>query len=337
MALKKHFAILERNLKTMTRRLLMGLGVLVSAVLAACTPPAGEPDLPVEDTSSDSAGMPVPPADGSGAMGEGTVYIDEVDVLILESFPMGATALVRGSFADGCTTLDRIETTRPDETTFEIVFHAVRPLDAACTLALVPFEESVSLDLVGLSTGTYTVKAGEAETTFELTVGSSAPHENLAPGCVTLNGYGLLLNPEDGYCVSFPAEINPQTEVPGVSRFDGELVSRGAPPNRASLVLELIGPAKGQDARAFAEVELPEARWGPYSSALIDGEEAVLIEKAPGQAFRLVAFVVHNDRAYRITLDPSPSDPDADPAVIESAEALWRGVAEGLTWLPVEG
>jgi inhibitor of cysteine peptidase len=66
--------------------------------------------------------------------------------------------------------LDEITVEREGQD-FILTVHTRRPAgDIACTMALVPFEETVSLDVEGLEAGTYTIIAQEQEATFTLEV-----------------------------------------------------------------------------------------------------------------------------------------------------------------------
>ncbi|MEN6408918.1 MAG: hypothetical protein ABFD44_04300 [Anaerolineaceae bacterium] len=103
------------------------------------------------------------PSDTSGE----SALVENIEFLTLESFPVQITAVVSGSLPDGCTTIDRTEAIRADNT-FTIHLYTTRPADAVCTEALVPFKESVSLDVYGLPAGEYTVRAGDVTGTFRL-------------------------------------------------------------------------------------------------------------------------------------------------------------------------
>ncbi|NLF14167.1 MAG: hypothetical protein GX597_20480 [Anaerolineaceae bacterium] len=95
--------------------------------------------------------------------------MESIDVLIMESFPVQVNAVVRGTLGDGCTTLDPVTTTR-EGNTFRIRLTTQRPAEAVCTLALEAFEEVVSLDVLGLPAGVYTVDANGVTETFALAI-----------------------------------------------------------------------------------------------------------------------------------------------------------------------
>lgn len=110
---------------------------------------------------------PLPPKDGDAGQ-ETPVFVDEVILSIMESFPIQVSATVRGNLANGCVVLDEIKTPRDNDTfTLEFETHSE---GEACTQALVPFKETVDLDVAGLPAGTYTVVAGDVSETFTLDV-----------------------------------------------------------------------------------------------------------------------------------------------------------------------
>ena len=143
----------------------MFLMLLMSvAVLSACqsTPTSTpNPDTPV---SSDDPINTAPVSDFAGY--QQNVYVDKMEVLILESFPMQVAVTVIGNLPDGCTSIIGNKSNRVDENTFEIFIYTDRPEEASCTMALVPFEETIMLDVVGLPAGEYIVTGFGSESSF---------------------------------------------------------------------------------------------------------------------------------------------------------------------------
>ncbi|HSV85895.1 MAG TPA: hypothetical protein VLH85_04930 [Levilinea sp.] len=163
------------------RLLILILALIVMAV-TACAPaaaPAQEPDEPEEPVTypeieqpdeleePDEPELPIT-GPGRGERGQ-TVYLDEIDVLILESFPVQVNVVLRGNLPDGCTSLDEVEAVR-EENTFRLTIWTLRDPDAMCTMALVPFEKNVKLDVYGLPAGEYTVVAADRTATFKLDI-----------------------------------------------------------------------------------------------------------------------------------------------------------------------
>lgn len=96
-----------------------------------------------------------------------TATVESLDVQIMESFPVQVDAILTGYLPDGCTEIYEINAPRDDQT-FTIQVVTRRPVDLACTMAIVPFEETISLDVEGLPAGEYTVEYGEMSQTFTL-------------------------------------------------------------------------------------------------------------------------------------------------------------------------
>ena len=99
----------------------------------------------------------------------GTAQVDSIDLLMLESFPVQITALVRGNLPDGCTTIDQIAQERQGNT-FKVTITTRRPAGKMCTEALAPFEETIALAVNGLPAGTYTVEVNGTTRSFTLDV-----------------------------------------------------------------------------------------------------------------------------------------------------------------------
>ena len=145
-------------------RILFTLMILAGLLLSACQPGV-EPKEPTELPSGDEYEY------GQNAI------VDSLQVILLESFPLQAQAVVLGNLPDGCTELYEI-TVEQQENEFVLTLVTRRPTgDIACTEALVPFEETVDLDIRGLEAGTYTVIAQDQQVTFTLDVDNVMPEE----------------------------------------------------------------------------------------------------------------------------------------------------------------
>jgi len=134
--------------------------LLLSVVVAGCGGPADASEKPLPDKSD--------PSD--------LARVDEIQLQIMESFPVQVAVIASGNLSDGCTEIDEINQTFDDETnTFSVKITTDRPADAMCTQALVPFEERISLEVQGLPAGTYTVDVNGVTDTFTLDVDNVIP------------------------------------------------------------------------------------------------------------------------------------------------------------------
>lgn len=140
--------------------------------------PTVDPDSPV---SSDDTPAPTEESDSSnGNTVTGEAVVESIDVLTLESFPVQIHAVVRGTVGDGCTELGMISTRQEDDTFF-ITIPTTRDADAVCDSIAKTFEETIPLDVVGLSAGTYTVEANGVSSTFTLAMDNGSVVETIEP------------------------------------------------------------------------------------------------------------------------------------------------------------
>jgi hypothetical protein len=117
--------------------------------------------------------------------------VEELQVSVLETFPVQVQATIRGNLPDGCTTIRGVKSERQGST-FVILLDAFRDPVALCTQALVPFEETIKLDVEQLAADTYHVIAGELQATFTLVA------DNIPPPAVDLSGAALQLDRDMG-------------------------------------------------------------------------------------------------------------------------------------------
>ena len=138
--------------------------------------------------------------------------VDEVTIQILESFPVQVEVLIRGSLPDACTEIDQVsQRFDANDNTFRVQVTMVRTTDDPCAQVLVPFEQTVALDVYGLSADTYIVDVNKVRETFTLQV-DNAPSEvglpNPASTYCEEQGYRVEIRTDDqgnqyGVCV-FP-------------------------------------------------------------------------------------------------------------------------------------
>ena len=94
--------------------------------------------------------------------------VEEMNVNVMESYPVQISVVLEGYLPDGCTEIDQITSTR-DEFTFTVEIVTRRPAgDVMCTQQIVPFEETINLDVEDLEEGLYTVQYGELSESFRI-------------------------------------------------------------------------------------------------------------------------------------------------------------------------
>ncbi|MDY7042259.1 MAG: hypothetical protein SVX38_15490, partial [Chloroflexota bacterium] len=164
----------EKMFSTKNHRFLTAIIALLVVSAAGCTS-IGEPiSTPQSPQALPTDTPPMVKDDKDVIFGE--AQVENIEILILESFPVQINVGATGNLPDGCTTIDQI-VQRREGNDFLVTITTVRPADAMCTEALVPFEEVISLDVYGLPAGTYTVDVNGVTDTFSLDV-DNVPQES---------------------------------------------------------------------------------------------------------------------------------------------------------------
>ena len=117
---------------------------------------------------------PGPTPSPEGPLIRGLAAVDSVQLLIRESFPVQVSVRILGNLPDGCTRLDRVTQERQGNT-ITVTVSTARPEDLLCTEALVPFDKTVDLDVLGLKAGDYTVTVNGVSAAFTLSADNVLP------------------------------------------------------------------------------------------------------------------------------------------------------------------
>ena len=299
--------------------------------------------------ASGCALVPVGSQTGNGQDGDvvtGMANVESVELLIMESFPVQVNAVVRGTLPDGCTMLDGPSVTR-DGNTFVISLSTTREADAVCTQALVPFESVISLDVVDLVAGVYTVDANGVTGTFELAV-DNVPVTEAPPAeptsdvsqCEALRGDGeaVFTNPAAGYCLRYPEGFSVTEPEANVVVISGPDYSGGPEPLAGFVNVQAWEPANGRTAAEVSDEIVAEFQGEGVmierGDTRLGGVPAVEIVGVPGlqRSWQIVA--VQNDRIVRLVF--APLGEEYGQATVDM-EALLSTVARTFTFLPAEG
>ena len=303
--------------------------LILALFAAACS---GSPDQDATDE----------PAPSSGLI-EGEAFIDSIDVLILESFPVQVNVRLAGNLPDGCTTLGETTINYADNR-FDIKIATTRPADAACTEALVPFEQSVALDVLGLSAGDYTVAGGDKTATFNLAIDNVMPDietpEPLATGkiegrvwhdlCAILGGDGGGENAPSVGCIDlegggYAADGILTPEEPGIEGVEVQLLDGGCNgPVSGTIFTNIDGFFAFDTLTAGTYCVKIDPLANPNSSILIPGgwtsaaEGSAEIDLAEGQIIPALNF----GWDYQFLPDPADVEPrDPSPEASETPAA----------------
>ena len=99
---------------------------------------------------------------------QGLALVDEIDILILELFPVQINVIASGNLSDPCTEISEV-LQKKEGNTFFITIKTYRS-PGFCIQVLAPFEEIIPLEVYGLPAGTYIVNVNGVQGTFDLEV-----------------------------------------------------------------------------------------------------------------------------------------------------------------------
>lgn len=156
----------------------------------------------------------------------GLAPVDAIDVLILESFPVQVHVRVTGNLPDGCTTLGEITQERKG-TAFSVIVGTMRPAGAQCTEALVPFQTTVALDVLGLRAGTYTVTVNGVSGSFKLSIDNQKPTTLLALDTIQQDLRGALDEGRAGARALGAVPTGLEVTAASIAKLGQELVAEG--------------------------------------------------------------------------------------------------------------
>lgn len=231
-----------------------------------------------------AAGMEVP------------AFVDSVEIRF--DGDQSVNALVEGNLPDGCTELAGY-TQVSRQGSIEVSLLTTRPPDAGCTAALEPFSETLPIDVTGLAEGVYSVTVnGVTSPPFVLDRAIPAAET----GCASIGeGFALLRHLQDGYCISFPADLATRAAQPGWVEISlpGDTV--------APLLTITAEAADGRTLEAIAaesDMSLQETELGG-ATALTTG---MLSESEDIWQ----AYILHDDRLYSLAANPQSAVLAAD-------------------------
>ena len=154
--------------------LMFSLGCSCSSSNVKSTNEETRNDPPIENVKTEKDGVK------QGEMKEVVskpAMVDNIKIYIKESFPMQVDVYASGNLPDGCTKITDVQKVREGDI-FKATIMTERPAHATCTQALVPFEHSFELDVMGLKAGTYTVNVNGVRETFTMPIDNELPSEN---------------------------------------------------------------------------------------------------------------------------------------------------------------
>jgi hypothetical protein len=106
--------------------------------------------------------------------------IETVQLLILESFPVQVNLQVTGNLPDDCSAISQIDKNL-FENSFQVNINISRQISESCVSNLIPFDETIPLDVLGLQAGEYFVNVNGVQESFILSM-DNIPQVEPDPG-----------------------------------------------------------------------------------------------------------------------------------------------------------
>lgn len=99
---------------------------------------------------------------------EGYAEVTEIELFVLESFPVQVVVVAKGYLPNPCTKIKQITQSR-EGNNFVITIKTELSQEP-CIQIISPFEETIHLDVYGLPAGTYNVEVNDIKDSFTLEI-----------------------------------------------------------------------------------------------------------------------------------------------------------------------
>ena len=131
--------------------------LLVLALLVACAPaPTQSPDTPVDSDTSPNGLPPIyAPRPGDDQLVRSEAYVDSVDLLTMESYPLQFMLILKGNIPTPCHEIRVVVSEPGADNKINLEVYSVTDPDAICVQMLQPFEQNISLG--SFPSGHYTI------------------------------------------------------------------------------------------------------------------------------------------------------------------------------------
>jgi hypothetical protein len=235
-------------------------------------PPATETAAPATATTPPDPTPEAEPTEAEYAFGEAEV--EDVTVARDMENPQRLQVTAQGSLADGCTQIDDVNVKREGDT-FNVSITTVREIDAICTQALVPFEETVTIDLTELEDdATYNLNVNGVTDSF-----TTIPIEE--PGAAAVNISPTTASPGDTVTLTasgLPANAEVAIGV-GPIRSEYDIVDTAVTDDAGEIVRDVVVPQYADvDEEWVFVVETADDSYISNSVAVVS-EDAVLFDR----------------------------------------------------------
>lgn len=315
--------MLVKSIRNLGVRLLPALCLLL---LVACS----------ASDDSVSSDMPAPdqPDEPTADIAIGEVQVDRIALTMMESFPIQISVRVQGLLPDACSEVFAMPQTL-EGNSLKLSLVSIREPDEVCAQVLTPFNKTFSLDVLDLPAETYTVDINGMTAPFTFTQDNTTLLDPAHACADSTEGKLSYRNEEDGYCLLYPAGFEVKEDTPGTVIISGHAYDDSLEPLQARLTILREAQSGTRSAQEMADAFLEEFEdWEDFeilrSAVVIGGESAEVADGVPGRGLHRMAFVVHADREYIITLAPFD---EAFAIVRGDLELVWQTVIASWVFL----
>ncbi|MBE0524792.1 MAG: hypothetical protein IBX40_10730 [Methanosarcinales archaeon] len=155
------------------KKLIILTAIITFVIFSGCTQNNEENNSNLQTSTPDLTPTGTIASD-DGKYRYGNATVEDIQIILLESFPVQINVAAKGYLPDGCTKIDQTIKNWEGNTLF-VTITTKRPVDVMCTMAIVPFNEVISLDVYGLEAGDYEVNVNGVRGSFKLETDNSLP------------------------------------------------------------------------------------------------------------------------------------------------------------------
>lgn len=324
----------------LTTARITGLLAGCALFLSACSlqfggipsPTSTSKNTPIPPTSTPSPSPEPPTPTPTQLVIAEAATVESIQLNVMESFPVKANLEILGNLPDDCTEVRRIAATTVEDT-FDVRVLTQRPAQAECAQDVVPFEETLPLDVLGLPAGQYTVNVYAHSAALTLDEDNVPPETSTcrAPG----EGLQLFSHQEDnlnaGYCFLHPVDFDLLPDrVEDYQIVAGPELDPGPDMTRAAVTVTTVD-REGRTLEQYVEEQISLASRGtPVDQSTISlGPEAqgTRVEGFPMRVPVRVVYSEYRDQFYILVFapkheEPTPARSDME-RLYESVIASW--------------
>jgi len=238
------------------------------------------------------------------------VYYEAITASVAISKPKLIVVKIRGNLPDPCTRIMNRTYYWVSDHVVELVITAERQAGMMCAQVLTPFTESVEIDMTDKPAGSYTLIAGDIQTTFEyrgsdISAGKSACPPRI-PGS---NGYKQpAIDNQVGFCFLYPYEFSEAAaqQADGVTLI-GPARQLGQRTINAKVDIAIYPLESGMDLRQFVLAHLKTEKLPLQTTQeqlVFAGQDAVRLQIKTNDVIAQSVFFKYHNHVYQVSLSP---------------------------------